>query len=52
LSKASHGQAPPTKVTAVQIEDDAAAFAEATKAFLGETGPQKLSVCPHLSGKK
>jgi hypothetical protein len=52
LSKASHGQAPPTKITAVQIEDDAGSFENASKAFLSENGPQKLSVCPHLSAKK
>jgi hypothetical protein len=47
LTKVSRGQLPPSKITAVQLEDDAASFEEASKAFLNENGPQKLSVCPH-----
>jgi hypothetical protein len=43
----SRGQAPPSKVNDVQLEDDAASFAEASKVFLNSNGPQKLSVCPH-----
>jgi hypothetical protein len=51
LAKAG-AQAPTTNITAIQVQDDAASFAEATKTFLSENGPDKLSVCPHLSGKK
>jgi hypothetical protein len=47
LTKVSRGQVPPSKITAVQLEDDAASFDEASKTFLNENGPQKLSVCPH-----
>lgn len=47
LTKVSRGQAPPSKITAVQLDDDAASFEEASRAFLNESGPQKLSVCPH-----
>jgi hypothetical protein len=47
LTKVSRGQAPPSRITAVQLEDDAVSFEQASKVFLDENGPQKLSVCPH-----
>jgi hypothetical protein len=47
LTKVSRGQAPTSKLNYNQLEDDASDFDAASKKFLNDNGPQKLSVCAH-----
>jgi hypothetical protein len=47
LTKVSRGQAPASKLNYNQLEDDASDFDGASKKFLNDNGPQKLSVCAH-----
>lgn len=47
LTKVSRGQAPTSQLNNNQLEDDARGFDAASKKFLNDNGPQKLSVCAH-----
>jgi hypothetical protein len=47
LIKVTKGQAPTTDLNEVQIDGDIAKFESSARAVLDESGPQKLSACPH-----